>query len=76
MFGALLPDNTSVIFPDFTLDEKSKYNMIYIVLRMTTAGWQIYFFFQFFSVEDRLEDWTNDVEERIQFGVDFGKRNG
>jgi len=29
-----------------------------------------------FYKEDRLEDWTNDVEERIQFGVDFGKRNG
>lgn len=26
--------------------------------------------------EDRIEDWTSDVEERIQFGVDFGKRNG
>merc|ERR1712012_1279445 len=29
-----------------------------------------------FYKEDRLEDWTNDVEEHIQFGVDFGKRNG
>jgi len=29
-----------------------------------------------FYKEDRLDDWTNDVEERIQFGVDFGKRNG
>merc|ERR1711983_739895 len=29
-----------------------------------------------FYKEDRLEGWTNDVEERIQFGVDFGKRNG
>merc|ERR1712045_258565 len=32
--------------------------------------------FPLFYKEDRLEDWTTDVEERIQFGVDFGKRNG
>jgi len=24
----------------------------------------------------RLEDWGQDVDERIQFGVDFGKKNG
>ena len=45
-----------------------------------------FFFFEFyiiqflinnlFFIEDRIEDWTSDVEERIQFGVDFGKRNG
>merc|ERR1719423_583398 len=26
--------------------------------------------------EDRAEDWGQDVDDRIQFGVDFGKKNG
>ena len=26
--------------------------------------------------EPRLEDWQNDVEERIQHGVDLGKKSG
>ena len=50
-------------FSWFSLDQKSTY-----VHKIS--------FYLFSYVEDRLEDWTNDVEERIQFGVDFGKRNG
>jgi len=29
-----------------------------------------------FYPDARLEDWGQDVDERIQFGVDFGKKNG
>ena len=29
-----------------------------------------------FYPEGRAEDWGQDVDDRIQFGVDFGKKNG
>ena len=29
-----------------------------------------------FYPEERLDDWGQDVDERIQYGVDFGKKNG
>ena len=33
------------------------------------------YFFSIFS-DERAEDWSKDVDERVQYGVDYGKKYG
>ena len=30
----------------------------------------------YFFPEERAEDWSKDVDERVQYGVDYGKKYG